>query len=116
MTWFQQSNAYSLWGEAANNSSDDQRRSEKYQAGARTRHNLSTQNFLFAQGSWLSDRYNGYRSRDTLVAGYGRQVLTGPIHTLRVEAGPGVSAMMNTRAAAIPPKRWVMRRPRTATS
>lgn len=90
MTWFQQSNAYSLWGEAANNSSDDQRSSEKYQAGARARHNLSTQNFLFAQGSWLSDRYNGYRSRDTLVAGYGRQVLTGPIHTLRVEAGPGV--------------------------
>ncbi len=90
MTWFQPSNAYSIWGEALNNSSDDQRSTERYQAGARARHNLDDDNFLFGQGSWLSDRFNGYRSRSTLTAGYGRQVLNGPIHTLRLEAGPGV--------------------------
>lgn len=90
MTWFQTNNAYSIWGEAANNSSDDKRSAEKYQAGARARHNMDADNFLFTQGSWLSDRYNGYRSRSTLVAGYGRQIWNGPVHTLRLEAGPGV--------------------------
>ncbi|NDL62683.1 DUF481 domain-containing protein [Acerihabitans arboris] len=90
MTWFKSDNAYSLWAEAANNSTDDERSSEKYQAGARARHNMDADNFLFTQGSWLSDRFNGYRSRDTLTAGYGRQVLNGPISHLRLEAGPGV--------------------------
>ncbi|UVK77246.1 MAG: acid-inducible putative outer membrane protein YdiY [Sodalis sp. Fle] len=90
MTWFQQTNAYSFWGEAANNSSADQRSSEKYQAGTRTRYNLSTENFLFAQASWLSDRYNSYRSRNTFTAGYGRQIFNGPIHILRVECGPSI--------------------------
>ena len=90
MTWFQPTNAYSIWGEAANNSTDDERSSEKYQLGARARHNLDADNFLFTQGSWLSDRYNGYRSRSTLTAGYGRQLLNGPVSHLRVEFGPGV--------------------------
>ncbi|TKI05491.1 DUF481 domain-containing protein [Martelella alba] len=90
MTWFKTDNAYSIWGEAQNDSSDDVRSSEKYQAGARARHNLDTNNFLFSQGSWLSDRYNGYRSRSTLTAGYGRQILNGPVSNLRVEFGPGV--------------------------
>ncbi|TKI05202.1 DUF481 domain-containing protein [Martelella alba] len=90
MTWFRGSNAYSLWGEAYNYSSDDTRSSEKYQAGVRARHNLNANNFLFSQGSWLSDRFNGYRSRDTLVVGYGRQVFNGPVQNLRIEAGPGV--------------------------
>lgn len=90
LTWFQKTNAYSIWGEAANHSADDRRNSEKYQAGARARHNLNDDNYLFTQGNWLSDRYNGYRSRNTLTVGYGRQVLKGPIHNLRLEAGPGV--------------------------
>lgn len=90
MTWFKQSNAYSIWCEAANNFSNNQRSLEKYRASARARHNLGTQNFIFAQGSWLSDRYNGYHSRDTLVTGYGLQVFAGLIYTLRIEAGPGI--------------------------
>jgi len=90
MTWFQPTNAYSLWAEATNNSTNDERSAEKYQAGARARHNMDADNFLFTQGSWLSDRYNGYRSRSTLTAGYGRQVLSGPVARLRLEAGPGV--------------------------
>lgn len=90
MTWFQQGSAYSIWGGATNNSFNNQRSLEKYKIGARARYNLGMQGFLFAQGGWLSDRYNGYRFRDTLVTGYGLQVLTGPIYTLRIEAGPGV--------------------------
>ena len=35
--------------------------------------------------SWLTDRYNGYRERDVLTAGYGRQFLNGPVHSFRFE-------------------------------
>lgn len=90
LTWFKGSNAYSIWAEAYNYSSDGTRSSEKYQLGTRARHNLDDRNFLFGQLSGLSDRFNGYRNRDTAVAGYGRQFASGPVHTLRVEAGPGV--------------------------
>ncbi|EYH94142.1 outer membrane protein, partial [Salmonella enterica subsp. enterica serovar Heidelberg str. N653] len=42
------------------------------------------------QASWLTDRFNGYRQRDVLTAGYGRQFLNGPVHSFRFEFGPGV--------------------------
>lgn len=90
MTWFRDSTAYSLWGNAANTSSNDERSSETYNLGGRTRYNLNSYDYLFGQASWLSDRFNGYDSRDVLTAGYGRQILSGPIHSLRAEFGPGV--------------------------
>ncbi|CAK9885221.1 MAG: hypothetical protein XXXJIFNMEKO3_01617 [Candidatus Erwinia impunctatus] len=90
MTWYQTSTAYSLWGNASNTSSNDERSSETYQVGGRTRYNMNTNDYLFGQASWLSDRFNGYDGRSILAMGYGRQLLNGPIHSLRVEAGPGV--------------------------
>lgn len=90
MTWFNTDAAYSLWGAANNTTSSNVRSSEKYQAGGRTRYNLTDRNYLFGQASWLSDRFNGYDSRSTLTGGYGRQILNGPLSDLRVEFGPGV--------------------------
>ena len=90
MTWFGTNTANSLWGSARNTSSSGVRSSEKYQAGARTRYNIDNANYLFGQASWLSDRYNGYRARDVATVGYGRQIWSGPVHTLNLEAGPGV--------------------------
>ncbi|KMV73457.1 DUF481 domain-containing protein [Rosenbergiella epipactidis] len=90
MTWFQDTMAYSLFGNASNTSSNDERSSETYSIGGRTRHNLNADDYLFGQATWLSDRLNGYDSRDTAVAGYGRQILNGPVHSLRAELGPGV--------------------------
>lgn len=60
-------------GNASNTSSNDERSSEKYAAGGRSRFNLTDYDYLFGQASWLTDRYNGYRERDVLTAGYGRQ-------------------------------------------
>ncbi|HBC9816396.1 TPA: DUF481 domain-containing protein, partial [Escherichia coli] len=68
----------------------DERSSEKYAAGGRSRFNLTDYDYLFGQASWLTDRYNGYRERDVLTAGYGRQFLNGPVHSFRFEFGPGV--------------------------
>ena len=90
MTWYQESMAYSLWGNASNTSSNDERSSETYTVGGRSRYNLNSSDYLFGQASWLSDRFNGYDSRDTMTAGYGRQILNGPVHSLRAELGPGV--------------------------
>lgn len=90
MTWYQNQMAYSLWGNASNTSSNDERSSETYQVGGRSRYNLNPSDYLFGQASWLSDRFNGYDGRSILAAGYGRQILNGPVHSLRLEAGPGV--------------------------
>jgi len=90
MTWYDSSTAWSIWGNASNASSNDVRSSEKYSAGGRSRYNLTDRDYIFGQAGWLSDRYNGYRARDTFTTGYGRQLLNGPVHSLRVEAGPGI--------------------------
>lgn len=90
LTWYGDTTAWSLWGNASNTSSNDQRSSEKYAVGGRSRYNLTDMNYVFGQASWLTDRYNGYQQRDVLTAGYGRQILNGPVHSLRFEFGPGV--------------------------
>lgn len=97
-----------MWGNASNTSSNDERSSEKYAVGGRSRYNMTDYDYLFGQASWLTDRYNGYRERDVLTAGYGRQFLNGPVHSFRFEFGL-VCAMTSTRMA--PPKhsRWAMR-------
>jgi putative salt-induced outer membrane protein len=92
MTWFHDRTAYSLWGDARNTSSSGVRSSEKYDAGARSRYNLDSDNYLFGQFSWLNDRYNGYHARNVVTAGYGRQIWNGPVHTLNLEFGPGYRA------------------------
>lgn len=51
---------------------------KKYAAGGRSRFNLTDYDYLFGQASWLTDRYNGYRERDVLTAGYGRQFFEWP--------------------------------------
>ena len=90
LTWYGNTTAWSLWGNASNTSSNDERSSEKYAVGGRSRYNLTDMNYVFGQGSWLTDRYNGYQQRDVVTAGYGRQILNGPVHSLRFEFGPGV--------------------------
>lgn len=90
LTWYGTSTAWSLWGTASNTSSNDERSSEKYSVGGRSRYNMTDYDYLFGQASWLTDRYNGYHERDVLTAGYGRQFLNGPVHSFRFEFGPGV--------------------------
>ncbi|ADO48341.1 DUF481 domain-containing protein [[Enterobacter] lignolyticus] len=90
LTWYGEKTAWSLWGNASNTSSNDERSSEKYAIGGRSRYNLTDYDYLFGQASWLTDRYNGYHERDVFTAGYGRQIFNGPVHSLRFEFGPGV--------------------------
>ena len=41
LTWYGDTTAWSLWGNASNTSSNDQRSSEKYAVGGRSRYNLT---------------------------------------------------------------------------
>ncbi|HGJ5875641.1 MAG TPA: YdiY family protein [Arsenophonus sp.] len=90
LTLYSSNLAYSFWGNATNNSSNNKRSSETYQLGARTRYNLTKYDYLFGQASWLTDRYNGFDSKDVFAVGYGRQIFDGPIHSLKIETGPSV--------------------------
>ncbi|MDP0977829.1 DUF481 domain-containing protein, partial [Klebsiella pneumoniae] len=64
--------------------------SEKYAGGGRSIFNLTDMNYVFCQGSWLTDRYNGYQQRVVVTAGYGRQILNGQVLSLRFEFVAGV--------------------------
>ena len=88
MTGYGQTTASSLWGNASNTSSNDERSSEKYAAGGRSCFNLTDYDYLFGQASWLTDCYNGYRERDADRKEW--SVLNGPVHSFRFEFGPGV--------------------------
>ena len=109
MTWYGQTTAWSLWGNASNTSSNDERSSEKYAVGGRSRYNMTDYDYLFGQASWLTDRYNGYRERDVLTAGYGRRTSSTDLCTASVSNSVLACAMTSTRMA--PPKhsRWAMR-------
>lgn len=82
LTWYGDTTAWSLWGAASNTSANDERSSEKYSVGGRSRYNMTSVDYLFGQASWLTDRYNGYHERDVFTAGYGHQFLNGPVHSL----------------------------------
>ena len=45
----------------------------------------------FGRFGYLSDEFAGFDARSTVDGGLGYKLLTGPVHTLRVDAGPGYS-------------------------
>ncbi|WP_158701067.1 DUF481 domain-containing protein [Phytohalomonas tamaricis] len=90
MTWYHNVWSYSLHAAANSASSDNETSAEEYLLAGRTRYNLSRLNYLFGLARWDKDRFSGYDSQTTLAAGYGRQLLVGPPHSLSVEFGPGV--------------------------
>ena len=109
LTWYGNTTAWSLWGNASNTSANDERSSEKYAVGGRSRYNMTDYDYLFGQASWLTDRYNGYRQRDVMTAGYGRQFLNDQC-TASVLNSVRVSVTTSTPTAKMKPSRWVMHR------
>jgi hypothetical protein len=51
LTWYGNTTAWSLWGNASNTSSNDERSSEKYAVGGRSRYNLTDMNYVFGQAA-----------------------------------------------------------------
>lgn len=71
LTLYSSNFAYSFWGNASNNTSNDKRLSEIYQLGIRTRYNLTRNDYLFSQASWLTDRYNGFNAKNEHIIVFG---------------------------------------------
>lgn len=61
LIWYGNTTAWPLWGDASNTLSSDERSSKKYVIDGRSRYDLTGINYIFGQGSWLTDRYNGYQ-------------------------------------------------------
>ncbi|WP_110666879.1 DUF481 domain-containing protein [Salinicola halophilus] len=89
LTWLTGRFTHTFRAETRSVQDHDDTTSERYLAAARERYELADDNYLFGFARWERDRFSGYDSQLTTIAGYGRQLLTGPTHTLSAEAGPG---------------------------
>ena len=99
MTWYGQTTAWSLWGNASNTSSNDERSSEKYAAGGRSRFNLTDYDYLFGQASWLTDRYNGYERLGSASGAYAWQLTDNAKFTQGVSVFGAEDTTLNSESA-----------------
>lgn len=79
----------SLLATALGNSDSDGSTAERYTVADKLDYNFSEQDYVFASVEWEKDLFGGIRERTSETVGYGRHVLTGPVHTLDLEAGIG---------------------------
>lgn len=64
---------------------------ERYSAANKTDLQFDEHNYAYTNLAYDNDRFAGVAERYALTLGYGRHVLTGPIHTLDVETGLGAN-------------------------
>ena len=64
---------------------------ERYSAANKTDLQFDEHNYAYTNLAYDNDRFAGVAERYALTIGYGRHVLTGPIHTLDVETGLGAN-------------------------
>ncbi|MEE4163255.1 MAG: DUF481 domain-containing protein [Woeseiaceae bacterium] len=76
-------------GQAFTSSENKITNAEYYTARWRSRWDLTEKDFLFGRLNWRKDRFGAFDTQFSQTVGYGRRLLTGPKHTLNVEAGAG---------------------------
>lgn len=74
---------------ALNNGDEDGTTAERYTVGNKLDYNLDPKNYLFGAVDFEKDLFGGFRERTAETVGYGRHILTGPVHTLDAEIGGG---------------------------
>lgn len=89
LTWLTGRNTHTFRAETRSVQDSENTTTEQYLVAARERYELEDNNYLFGFARWEKDRFSGYDSQLTTIAGYGRQLLNGPKHTLSAEIGPG---------------------------
>lgn len=72
-----------------NNGDDEGRSAERYTLGDQLDYNFDPRNYAFGALDWEKDRFGGFRERTSETLGYGRHILTGPVHVLDAEIGAG---------------------------
>ncbi|SDL40646.1 putative salt-induced outer membrane protein [Modicisalibacter muralis] len=89
LSWLSGAWTHILRAETRRVEKDDDTSAEQYLVAGRERYDLDGPHYLFGFARWEKDRFSGYRHQTTMIAGYGRQLLEGPPHSLSVEGGPG---------------------------
>jgi putative salt-induced outer membrane protein len=79
----------SFTASAVNTSDDDRTSAERYTASNKLDWNFDERNYAFGALEYEKDLFGGIRERTSETAGYGRRLLTGPVHELSLEAGLG---------------------------
>ena len=74
---------------ALGSSDNDTTTAERYTVGDKLDYNFSEQDYWFGTVEWEKDLFGGIRERTSETVGYGRNVLTGPVHLLDLEIGAG---------------------------
>jgi putative salt-induced outer membrane protein len=74
---------------ALGNSDEDETTAERYTVGNKLDYNLTEHDYVFGAIDWEKDLFGGFRERTAETVGYGRHVLTGPVHLLDLEIGGG---------------------------
>lgn len=75
---------------AVNTGDEVQTTAERYSVSNQIDYNFSQRNYAFGVLEYEKDVFGGIRERSSQAVGYGRHVLTGPVHTLDAEVGAGV--------------------------
>ena len=68
---------------------DNETTAEAYEAGLRSRWDMTDKDFLFGRLNWRKDRFGAFDTQFSQTLGYGRRFLEGPVHTLNTEVGVG---------------------------
>lgn len=74
---------------ALGSSDNDTTTAERYTVGDKLDYNFSEHDYWFGTVEWEKDLFGGIRERTSETVGYGRNVLTGPVHLLDLEIGAG---------------------------
>ncbi len=80
----------SLTGTAINSGDEDGRTAERYTVGDKLDWHFTDRDYLFGAVDWEKDLFGGFRERTAETVGYGRHLLTGPVHRLDAEIGAGM--------------------------
>lgn len=87
--WAKEKRRFELWADALNVESDNQRTSERYDAGEKVERKLADRNYVFERGLWESNRYAGFTTRYDVSLGLGRNVVKTTMNDLFLELGGG---------------------------
>jgi putative salt-induced outer membrane protein len=87
--WGQDKTALESWAHALNVESDNQRTSERYDAGEKAEWKLTGRNYLFERAQWESNRFAGYSHRYDASVGVGRELVKTKADDLFGEIGGG---------------------------
>lgn len=82
-------------GSAINSSDDEGSTAERYLVTDKLDWNFSERDYVFGSVEWEKDLFGGVRERTSETAGYGRHILTGPVHLLDAEIGAGARQLEN---------------------